>query len=151
MKKKADIHISKNLKDTAVLAGVVLKRITKDKRPTAAVLALQGDLGCGKTAFVQAFLKIAGVKGRVTSPTFVVMKRYVIPRHPLFKRAYHIDAYRVDEEAMQALDLDTILADKEAVVCIEWADRIEGILPEGTLWIQCEHGQDEKERQFTIN
>jgi tRNA threonylcarbamoyladenosine biosynthesis protein TsaE len=65
------------------LGGNLAKKISRSKlRKQAKVIALSGDLGSGKTTFAQGFLRGLGVKGKITSPTFVLVKRYIIPKSP---------------------------------------------------------------------
>jgi tRNA threonylcarbamoyladenosine biosynthesis protein TsaE len=94
--------------------------------PARAVIVLSGTLGAGKTRFVQAFAEAAGIDRQfVTSPTFVLCQHYEGRR-----LIHHLDAYRmksVDEfVAMGGLDL---LQD-EAVIFIEWGERVAAALPE---------------------
>lgn len=100
-----------------------------------AILALQGELGAGKTTFVQALAKELGIKKVPQSPTFSLMRTYPIVKHPTLKRLVHVDAYRIDDEHdLVALDLDTELQEAGTLLVIEWADKI----PE---WI-AEHRED---------
>ncbi|MFH1170859.1 MAG: tRNA (adenosine(37)-N6)-threonylcarbamoyltransferase complex ATPase subunit type 1 TsaE [Candidatus Vogelbacteria bacterium] len=69
--------ISHSLAETADLASKILVELAKTGREKKATLvALQGDLGSGKTTFTQAVARVLGITGRVTSPTFVIMKTY---------------------------------------------------------------------------
>ena len=88
------------------------------------ILCLYGDLGSGKTTFLQGLAKGLGIKKRITSPTFVFMKQYGFS-------FYHVDVYRLEmiKEAKD-LGLEEIFKDSKAVVVIEWAERIKEILPE---------------------
>lgn len=132
--------ISKNLKDTRNLAT----RLVVDKKR---VFALVGDLGVGKTTFVQAFLRELGVRGRVISPTFLLIKRYEVDK----KNIYHIDAYRIqNEKELIVLGLKDILKDKNNIVLIEWADKIRRLVPKNAVWVYFEHGDKKKERIIKI-
>jgi len=95
----------------------------------ATVLTLQGNLGAGKTTFMQALAKDLGVKEVVTSPTFVVMRVYET-EHTYFTKLVHIDAYRFEnpEEVIQ-LKLDEYLSNPHTLICIEWPERLSGQLP----------------------
>lgn len=91
------------------------------------VVALFGDLGAGKTCFVQGLAEGMGVTGPVTSPTFILMRQ-----HPGSPPLCHADAYRLDSpEALDDLGLDDVLT--SCVVAIEWADRVLAALPEERL------------------
>lgn len=117
----------------------VLKRKIEN---TAAVLALSGDLGAGKTAFVKALSHTFGITDEVTSPTFVIMKRYEIPESEnaqSFSTLVHIDAYRIEDvDEMRVLRFEEILAEKETIICIEWAENIQQLLPEHTVYMDIE-------------
>lgn len=127
----------------------------KPSQPQATVIALQGDLGAGKTTFVQGFLKGLGLRKRAQSPTFIIMRRHATPggarRRGQFKSVFHVDAYRLKKAAqMNVLDFATILKDPEHVILIEWPERIKRILPKHATWISFEHGKKENERKIII-
>ncbi len=104
------------------------------------VIHLIGDLGGGKTTFVQGVAAGWGTLDPVSSPTFVLVNVY---RHPNGGRLYHLDAYRLqDASEAEALDLDTMIASGPLVV--EWADRIQAALPEERLRIQFRWIDDEQ-------
>lgn len=113
------------------------------------VIALQGDLGAGKTTFVQGFLSGLGSKRRVASPTFVLMRR-----HRLGKKlvgAYHIDAYRLRKaQHLSVLGIEEILNEPRNVVLVEWPEKAKGFLPKKTIWIKFRHGKRENERTITV-
>lgn len=116
----------------------------------AVVFALSGDLGSGKTTFVQGFLGALGVRPKITSPTFVLIKRYKI-KNLKFKNVYHIDCYRIKKpRELLKLGLREILADPQNVVLIEWAEKIEKALPKNSIWIKFEHGKKENQRTIRI-
>jgi tRNA threonylcarbamoyladenosine biosynthesis protein TsaE len=95
----------------------------------AFVIALTGELGAGKTAFVKELAKHLGVTHEVTSPTFVIMKTYPVI-HTSFDTLVHIDAYRIEsDDEMRVLGFDDILKRKENVVCIEWPEKISNCIP----------------------
>lgn len=107
-----------------------------DNLSSAAVLALHGELGAGKTAFVQELGKLLGVKETITSPTFVIMKRYQTA-HDSFKNLVHIDAYRLDSvDEMRVLGFKPLLGEKDTIICIEWAERIAELMPEDALHLR---------------
>lgn len=116
----------------------------------ATVIALQGDLGAGKTTFVQGFLRGLGISSRITSPTFVLMKRYKVKNKRLgIKDVFHMDWYRMRSESeLQALGYNELLRDPQNVILIEWPERIPAALPPNTIRISFEHGHTEKERKI---
>lgn len=145
--------ISKNLAETAQFAREFLISL-KSRADSATVIGLYGDLGSGKTTFVQQVAKILGVLGSVQSPTFVIMKRYAIQNPPSFpplvKGGYrgdfflvHIDAYRLDSGTdLQKLGWNTLASDPVNLIFIEWADRVADILPHDHLKLRFEFVDD---------
>ncbi len=96
----------------------------------ATLVTLSGDLGAGKTTFVQNVARTLGVTEPVTSPTFVLAKSYVLPEDGTFSKLVHIDAYRLTEgKDLAALDLDHVMKDLETLVMLEWPERVADALP----------------------
>lgn len=95
------------------------------------VIALDGDLGCGKTVFTQGFAEGLGITEPVTSPTFTILQTYTEGRLPL----YHFDVYRIEDIA----EMDEIGYEDcfygEGVSLVEWAGMIEELLPENAMYI----------------
>ncbi len=90
------------------------------------IYALHGDLGVGKTVFTKGFAEGLGITEPVCSPTFTILQIYEEGRLPL----YHFDVYRIEEpEEMEEVGLDEYLFG-EGVCLIEWADRIEDMIPD---------------------
>ena len=107
---------------------------------TAAILALSGELGAGKTTFVQALGKALGISETMQSPTYVLMKKYQIPQGDTltpglskvspFKQLIHIDAYRLEKpEEFAALRPEQFLQDPKTLVVVEWPEKAAGALP----------------------
>jgi tRNA threonylcarbamoyladenosine biosynthesis protein TsaE len=93
------------------------------------VYALIGDLGVGKTVFTKGFAEGLGIEEPVSSPTFTILQIYEEGRLPL----YHFDVYRIEEpEEMEEIGLDEYI-DGDGVCLIEWAGRIEELLPEDVI------------------
>lgn len=111
-----------------VVANTILEYIhTEDG--CASVLTLQGDLGAGKTTFMQSLAKVLGVQDVVTSPTFVVLRVYEVT-HPHFTRLVHMDAYRFESpDEVLPIGLSTYLNDSQTLVCVEWPERLGNHLP----------------------
>jgi tRNA threonylcarbamoyladenosine biosynthesis protein TsaE len=110
------------------------------------VVVLSGPLGAGKTRLVQGLAAGLDVPGRVTSPTFVLVRR-----HPGRVPLVHVDAYRLDDATdLVTLD-DDVLAD-DVVTCIEWGGRVAAALPADRLEVGIEvAGQDgDAPRTLTI-
>ena len=92
---------------------------------------------------VQALARVLGVSVFVTSPTFVIMRRYAVPAHSRFSSLVHIDAYRIESLAeLSVIKLEELLADSRALVCIEWAERIAEAVPKNALHLTFSHTED---------
>lgn len=119
----------------------------KKNKKKAIVIGLEGELGSGKTAFIQGMAKELGIKEIVTSPTFVIFKKYSVGRSPSAVRCfYHFDCYRLDS-AKDILDLGfrEIVGRPENLVAIEWSEKIKKILPKNCLTIKFSHlGADKR-------
>lgn len=109
------------------------------------VICLQGDLGAGKTTFVQGVARGWGSLDSVSSPTFIIVNEY---RRADGDLLFHMDAYRLDSAPeAEELDLDSMLAD--GALLIEWPERIDGLVPTEHLWIKLEHVDEEgREMKF---
>ena len=107
------------------------------------VICLQGDLGAGKTTFVQGVAHGWGSLDSVSSPTFILVNVY---RRSDAARLFHMDAYRLKSmPEAEELDLDSMLA--EGALLLEWPERIGGLVSGERLWINFEH-IDEEERKM---
>lgn len=108
-----------------------------EPKDSSTLLALEGNLGAGKTTFVQTLARELGVRDIVQSPTYVLMKTYPLElsdasanTNKKFTRLVHIDAYRLESpEDFDALRPQEFLDDPRALVVIEWPSRLEGKLP----------------------
>lgn len=106
----------------------------------ATVLALTGDLGAGKTSFTQALSRELGVTSTVTSPTFVVLKKYET-ENAQFQTLIHIDAYRIESAVeLQILGIESLLQDPSHLIVIEWAERVADLIPEDAIRMTFTHG-----------
>jgi tRNA threonylcarbamoyladenosine biosynthesis protein TsaE len=101
---------------------------------SGAIIALDGDLGAGKTFFSQAVARGLGVNDTVNSPTFTIIKEYQGRLLPF----YHMDVYRITEVEAEELGLDEYFFG-EGVTIVEWANRIEAIMPSERLSIYIEN------------
>ena len=120
------------------------------------VLALDGELGSGKTFFTQALAQALGIKEPVTSPTFNILKVYEVleerdkslvskrksqhgKAQQAIRRLYHIDCYRLRKpEELLELGFEEWLSDREGIIVIEWADKVKAILPKNRIRLQFE-------------
>ena len=106
------------------------------------ILALQGDLGAGKTVFAKGFAKGLGIDDVVNSPTFTILQVYGGGRLPF----YHFDMYRLGEpEELELLGYEDYFF-SDGVCLIEWPEMIEGYLPETALTVRISRGEDPDER-----
>lgn len=122
--------------DTRALAAAIARRA-----PRGTVIALHGELGAGKTCFVQGLAAGLGVEGPVTSPTFVMIAEYRAPV-PL----YHVDLYRTESLAeIRALGLEELLHG-EGLTAIEWAEKAGPLLPPETIHVRLRGAGDEPRR-----
>jgi tRNA threonylcarbamoyladenosine biosynthesis protein TsaE len=145
--------ITKNFQETQKfgqeLAGEFLAE--KSLRKQAIIIALEGDLGSGKTTFAQGLAKGLGIKEQITSPTFVLMKKYKISvSRPLsaVRYFYHFDCYRIDKAwQIHELGFEETVNNPQNIVVIEWPERISEILPEDRTTIKFE-GIDEDRRKI---
>ncbi|MDD5626912.1 MAG: tRNA (adenosine(37)-N6)-threonylcarbamoyltransferase complex ATPase subunit type 1 TsaE [Patescibacteria group bacterium] len=104
---------------------------------SSVLICLYGDLGSGKTTFAQGFAAGLGIREKITSPSFVLMKRYLLKKKGL-KYFYHFDCYRLREpEEILALGWEEILGDNN-IVLVEWAEKIQKYLPQGRIGIRFE-------------
>jgi len=90
------------------------------------VFLLDGTLGSGKSVFIRGIATGLGIKNRLTSPTFVIMKIYSVKkRNSSVKRLIHVDAYRVEAEDLFQIGLQEYLNDPQTAVFIEWGSKVE--------------------------
>lgn len=112
------------------------------------VLFLFGNLGAGKTTFMQGLAKGLGIEHRIISPTFIIVRSYEVSSDTI-KKLYHIDLYRTEtRHDLEGIGLMDILEDKNAVVAIEWPEKF-GILPDQRCEIHFDT-VDENKRTITI-
>lgn len=161
--------ISKSVKETQKIASDLADKIIKSGE--GAVVALEGELGAGKTTFIQGFAKALKIKSKIKSPTFVLMKKYSISQNAkpnVLKKAfaqnrtrktydiqqntflYHLDCYRVrDHKDLKISEFKEIIEMSHNIVLIEWAERIKEILPKKHITVHIDH-ISENERKITI-
>ena len=125
---------SKETKKAGMALGQILGREPLSNK--ALVVALEGDLGSGKTTFIQGLAQGLKVKENILSPTFVIQKDFLL-KLKNFKNLYHIDAYRLkNPEELLELGFKDLIGNSENLIVIEWADKIKKILPKNILKIE---------------
>jgi len=135
--------------DTQKFARGFLQKL-KSKQNLATVLALSGDLGSGKTTFTQFLAQNLRVKDQITSPTFVIEKKYKCSADQEFKNLIHLDCYRLnDSSELLRLDWLEIVGKPENLIVIEWPERVVDLLPPDTLKLSF-HFVDENERRIEV-
>ena len=142
--------VLKNLATLPELVSVFLDELALLQNPgTATVLGLSGDLGAGKTTFVQALAAKLGVREVVQSPTFTILKLYQT-NHPEFKQLIHMDAYRIESlDELGPLRLGELLNTPETLFAIEWPEKIMEALPGHILLKFKTISEDEREVVIT--
>ena len=160
--------ITKNTEETRRIGEDLAREISgfKSKEKFALVMALEGELGAGKTTFVQGFARGLKLENKITSPTFVLFKIYPIrpfeiPQdrqaqgRPLriksfFRQMIHVDCYRLrDHKDLAAIGFKEEIRNKENIILVEWSDRVQPILPERHIKVHIDH-LSENERKITI-
>lgn len=136
-----------NSEETQKIAADLAKNLLPQN--FAQVLCLRGDLGSGKTTFLQGFGKALGVKEKIQSPTFIIMSRFPLKNFP-FNNFFHFDCYRLENpEEIIKLEFNEIIADPKNIVAIEWPQMIEKFLPQKRIEITFENFA-ENERKIEI-
>ena len=150
------ILVSHSVKQTQKIAADLARKIIKIKK--GAIIALEGELGAGKTVFVKGFAKALGIKSKIKSPTFVLMKKYNASQGKI--NLYHLDCYRVmSHRDLKIPELKEILNMSHnhnvedaplQIVVIEWAERVRKIIPKKCITVHIDH-IDKKTRKFLIS
>lgn len=109
------------------------------------IIALSGELGAGKTTFVQGFAKSLGIKDKIISPTFVLIRQHSIPNSN--RLLYHIDLYRLDSrDDLKTIGLAEVLSNPKNIILIEWAEKAEKYLPKKVTRVEIKKtGANERE------
>ena len=182
---------TKSAKETKKIGELLAREIINVKSPAspsgrsvsniswklALIISLEGELGAGKTTFVQGFAKGLGIKENPRSPTFVIMRVYSIPvsanpypnpspfvrgkgkkknNPPPYEgggwgRLIHIDAYRITSKDLKNLGWKEIVSNPKNIILIEWGGRVRKILPRNALRVKFKHGKLPHERFLRIS
>lgn len=135
-------YISRSVEETEAIAARLAKEaLLKEK----AFVALYGDMGVGKTAFVRGFCAALGIDG-VHSPTYALVNEYCGEA----TKIYHFDLYRLfDEDDLYAIDFDDYL-EKKAIILCEWSERLGSFLPDGAWCVTVARTENENERSILV-
>ena len=106
-------------------------------------VALYGNLGSGKTTFIQGLAKGLGIRRRIISPTFIIIRHYQLKNGNF----YHVDLYRTEtKHDLLSVGLDQIIQDKDSIVALEWAEKLRELLPQKRIEIHCQNLGGDKRR-----
>lgn len=121
------------------------KEFGQQLQPGDCVL-LYGNLGAGKTTFVQGMAQGLGITKRIISPTFVILRSYEIPKGMF----YHVDLYRIEtKHDVEQTGLFDILKNGKSIVAIEWPEKLHNLLPEKRWEVECKY-VDEQQHAISI-
>jgi tRNA threonylcarbamoyladenosine biosynthesis protein TsaE len=148
MIKSKGVFITNIFGETQRLGEEFAKDIVKRHPPGVVLIALHGELGSGKTTFVQGMAKGLGITRRIISPTFVVVRGHRIRnKESRIKNFYHIDLYRIENEKdIKGLGLEEIINNPQNIVAIEWAEKMEGLLSSKRWGVRFEYLSENKRR-----
>ena len=133
--------------DAPARTAELARRLAGVLRP-GTVICLDGDLGAGKTLFVQNLAASLGVQGEVTSPTFNLMNLYEDGRLPLV----HFDLYRLEQEyELDEIGFYDYVENPDGLVLIEWAEKFPECLPEDHIALQIQRTDVENERVLVFS
>ncbi len=138
------IQVTKSARETQTLG----EKLSADLK-NGSLVCLYGELGSGKTTFVQGVALGLGIKQRIISPTFIFIRSYKLSA--IRSLLYHIDLYRIETlNDAKGLGLEEILSIPKNIVLIEWPEKIKEILPEKRTDIHFKY-LNENERKITIS
>lgn len=131
---------------TKKLGRVLAKQILRIKRrKKALIIGLEGDLGSGKTTFLQGLAAGLGIKEKILSPTFVILKKFNMGKlkgqrlKAQIRWFYHVDCYRIKKtKEILELGFEEIISNHVNIIAIEWAEKIRKIIPKEAIWVKFE-------------
>lgn len=143
-------YLSNSPAETKKIAEKFAREILKEAFPKKSiVIGLIGDLGGGKTTFLKGFARWLGIKEKILSPTFLIIKKFKI-KDLKFRNFYHIDCYRIKKpEEILNLDLRKIIQEPKNIIAIEWAEKIKKFLPKETIFLEFQF-KNQKKRKIKI-
>jgi tRNA threonylcarbamoyladenosine biosynthesis protein TsaE len=143
-------YTTNNLKQTQEIGKELASEILNYKNNNSAiVVGLSGNLGAGKTTFLQGFAKGLGIKEKILSPTFVIQKRFSVKKKN-FINFYHIDCYRLKSfKDILELDYKEIIKNPKNIIAIEWPEKMRKLLPKNTILIKFKY-TNKKNREISL-
>ncbi|MCB2203917.1 tRNA (adenosine(37)-N6)-threonylcarbamoyltransferase complex ATPase subunit type 1 TsaE [bacterium] len=136
-----EVHETYSVEETRALG-----RRFASTLPASALVAFCGDLGSGKTAFIQGVCDYFDCAGQVSSPTFTIVNEYSGSRS-----VRHCDLYRLDAvEDMLEIGLDALFSE-DGIILVEWAERALPLLPLPRFEVAAAHGDSESHRSYRIH
>lgn len=147
------VFITNNFEETQKIGERFAKTLESER-----TIALYGELGSGKTTFVQGLAEGLGIKQRIISPTFILARQYKLKAQSSKRKTktqnsklfYHVDLYRVNNEGeIKGLGVEEMISDPQNIVAIEWAEKMKNLLPKDRIDIYFEY-VDEQKRRITI-
>ena len=147
---KSETISTKNAEETKELGQKLADFVVqKGSKNHPHIICLYGDLGMGKTTFVQGFARALGITSRLLSPTFIIVRRHKL--EALNRFFYHVDLYRTQsEDSMKELGIQEIFRDEQNIVVVEWAERLGSLLPKRRIDIRFANGNSDSERRIAI-
>lgn len=140
-----EVFVTDNFERTQELGEKFAKKLKPGD-----IVCLYGDLGTGKTTFTQGLARGLGIKNRIISPSFIIVRKYKISSKYFVsgvKYFYHIDLYRIENKGdIGGLGLEEIFDDKNSIVVIEWAEKLGSELPKKRTDIYFENLEDDKRK-----
>lgn len=150
---KKQVYLTKASEETKKLAFNFSKRLKPGD-----FLAFYGNLGSGKTTFIQGLAEGLGINARIISPTFIIIRTYKINNQKSIiknqdqrpKAFYHIDLYRTESKNdLLELGIDEIIEDKNNIIAVEWAEKMKDMLPDKRIELHFKY-VDENTREISI-
>jgi tRNA threonylcarbamoyladenosine biosynthesis protein TsaE len=141
MNKNEEIFLTGSAEETKALGFALAKNLKN-----CDFIALYGNLGGGKTTFVQGLATGFGIKKRLISPTFIILRSYAINLQNLsVNMFYHLDLYRIQSEHdLQGIGIEEIIDDDKSVKVVEWAEKMKDFLPDKRIDIFFEYLAENK-------
>lgn len=147
------VYLTQSPSQTEKIGENLAKNLLKKK--ARIIIGLTGNLGGGKTTFLKGFAKGLGIKEKIASPTFLIMKSFNVPKDEQlnpqrFSVFFHFDCYRIKKEK-EILDIGfkNIVSNSENITAVEWSDKIRKIMPRDSIFIDFRF-KNEKTREIFI-